>query len=263
MWPKVIIIIFNPKIQPMYQKLLLLSNSTNAGEVYLQWPRPYIVEFLKKYHIMDAVFIPFAGVNLASDSIEKSYDVYEERVKSVFAELNCNIQSVHRLEEPLTSLAKSSCIIIGGGNTFHLVKRLHETGMMSLIRERVLAGVPYIGWSAGANVACPTMMTTNDMPICQPPSFQCLGLIPFQINPHYLDANPAGHAGETREQRILEFLTLNRSVTVAGLREGCLLETDETGIILKGKRPLRVFHYGTETRELEPGLIPREMLQVS
>jgi dipeptidase E len=244
----------------MSKKLLLLSNSTNAGEAYLQWPRPYIVDFLQKYRITEAIFIPFAGVNLTAESVEKSYDIYEERVSAVFASVNCLLKSIHRMENPLTALAGASCIIIGGGNTFHLVKRLHETGMMPLIRERVSGGVPYIGWSAGANVACSTMMTTNDMPICQPPSFQCFGLIPFQINPHYLDANPEGHAGETREQRILEFLTLNRTVTVAGLREGCLLETDDKGITLKGKRPLRVFHYGMETRELEPGVIPADIL---
>jgi dipeptidase E len=130
---------------------------------------------------------------------------------------------------------------------------MQEHGIMDPMRKAVENGVPYMGWSAGANVACQTLCTTNDMPISRPPSFDCLGLIPFQINPHYLDAGPAGHGGETREQRIMEFLAVNRSMTVAGLREATLLEMENDSIALKGSRAMRVFRFGHEPEEFSPG----------
>ena len=122
-----------------------------------------------------------------------------------------------------------------------------------MIFPRVKAGVPYIGWSAGSNVTCPTICTTNDMPIVQPQSFRAIGLVPFQINPHYLDANPEGHAGETREQRINEYIEANRSRYVVGLREGCMLRVTENSIELIGSRPMRIFKKGVETYEVNPG----------
>ncbi len=149
----------------------------------------------------------------------------------------------------MIAVNEAEAIVVGGGNTFHLVSLMQEFGLMDAIRRKVFRGMPFVGWSAGANVACPTMRTTNDMPICEPPSFNCLKLIPFQINPHYLDANPEGHAGETREQRIQEFLTVNREVTVAGLREGCLLTVRGDSMNLTGNRPLRVFRFGKDAIE--------------
>jgi dipeptidase E len=237
----------------MIRNLLLISNSTNAGEDYLAWPRPYILDFLKKFSIKKVLFIPYAGVNLSPDGIERSFDLYEERVKKVFKEFGCDLRSVHREKDPVIAVNEAESIVVGGGNTFHLVMMMHETGIMDAIRRKVQRGIPFIGWSAGANVACPSMKTTNDMPICEPPSFNCLKLVPFQINPHYLDANPLGHAGETREQRINEFLTVNRKVFVAGLREGGLFEVEGDNITLKGTRPLRVFMYGQEPKEYQPG----------
>jgi len=237
----------------MIRNLLLISNSTNTGEAYLSWPGKFIKEFLDKYKIKKIVFVPFAGVNLTTTDIGKSFDTYEVRVKGVFGDLGFKLESVHRLAQPIHAIMDAEAIVIGGGNTFHLVKMLHETGMMKAIRERVLTGVPMVGWSAGANVACPTMKTTNDMPISEPPSFDCLNLIPFQINPHYLDANPAGHGGETREQRIMEFVTVNRNMFVAGLRESSLFWIEGQKIRLMGSRPLRVFRYGSEPAEIEPG----------
>lgn len=237
----------------MLRKLLLISNSTNAGEAYLSWPRGYIKGFLSRYDIREALFFPWAGVNLTPVSIEKSFDIYEERVQNVFGELGCSIRSIHHEDRPVKAIADAQGIVIGGGNTFHLVKMMYETGVMPVIREKVLQGIPFVGWSAGANVACPTMMTTNYMPICEPPSLKCFNLIPFQINPHYMDANPEGHAGETREQRIMEFLTVNRNVYVAGLREGCLFTIEDGNISHSGKRSLRIFKYGTETSEYKPG----------
>lgn len=237
----------------MKRNLLLISNSTNAGEEYLGWPSPYIAAFLKKFSVRSVLFIPYAGVNLHSQSIQQSYDVYEERVKAVFAGFGTELVSIHHADDFHRAVKHAECIVVGGGNTFHLVKMMHETGIMHLIRDQVRLGMPFVGWSAGANVACPTMKTTNDMPIAEPSSFNCLDLIPFQINPHYLDANPSGHAGETREQRILEFLAVNRDVRVVGLREGCLFWVEGDSIELKGNRPLRVFAYGQDAVEYKEG----------
>ncbi|MCK9448483.1 MAG: dipeptidase PepE [Bacteroidales bacterium] len=234
-------------------KLLLISNSTNAGEAYLGWPQGFIQDFLLKHGIRKVVFIPYAGVNLSAVSLTKSYDIYEERVSGVFRTLGFELVSVHQASDPKQAIQQAECIVVGGGNTFHLVSMMHETAIMSLIRQKVSEGTPYIGWSAGANVACPTLRTTNDMPIIEPASFDCLNLIPFQINPHYLDANPEGHGGETRQQRIEEFLALNRDITVAGLREASLLEMEDGKLILKGHRSLRVFNFGKEPSEYEVG----------
>ena len=237
----------------MNANLLLISNSTNAGENYLEWPKEYIRDFLAHYGIKTALFIPYAGVNLTSQSVGKSFELYEEKVSSVFREFGCEIESIHWKKNPVRAVKKAMAFVVGGGNTFHLVRMMHETGIMKVIRKRCREGIPYVGWSAGANVACPTMKTTNDMPVSQPRSFKCLNLVPFQINPHYLDANPAGHGGETREQRILEFLAVNRKVTVAGLREATLFRIEGGTIELLGNRPMRVFRYGKYPEEFQPG----------
>ena len=237
----------------MQRNLLLLSNSTNASEEYLGWPKPYIKNFLKKFSVRSVVFIPFAGVNLSSEGLEQSYNIFEERVRGIFREFGIELNSIHHSRDPRLTVKKAECIVIGGGNTFYLVKMLHENGIMNIIREQVKLGIPYVGWSAGANVACPSMKTTNDMPIAEPSSFSCLDLVPFQINPHYIDTNPAGHAGETREERIIEFLSVNRKVKVAGLREGCLFWIEGDSIELKGKKPLRVFSFGQAAREYSEG----------
>lgn len=237
----------------MIRNLLLISNSTNAGEEYLAWPRTHIQEFLKEYGVQRVLFVPYAGVNLTAESVAKSFDLYEERVKKIFREMGIVLYSIHREANPVVAVNEAECIMVGGGNTFHLNMLMQEFGLMDAIRRKISRGIPYVGWSAGANVACPTMKTTNDMPICEPPTMNCLKLVPFQINPHYLDANPEGHAGETREQRIMEFLTVNRETTVVGLREGCLLKVTGDRMELVGKRPLRVFRFGKEPLELQPG----------
>ncbi|MEI6765750.1 MAG: dipeptidase PepE [Bacteroidota bacterium] len=227
-------------------KLLLISNSTNAGEAYLGWPREYISEFLTGSGIKKILFVPYAGITV-------SWDDYEKRVAEVYAELGFEIQSVHRFADPVNAVMEAEAIAVGGGNTFNLVAMLHKEHLIEPIRNRVLAGMPYMGWSAGANVACPTLRTTNDMPITEPASFNCFNLVPFQINPHYLDANPEGHGGETRQQRIEEFIALNRDITVVGLREATLLQLEGDVLSLKGKRPMRHFLYGQEPKEFEPG----------
>lgn len=230
----------------MNMKLLLISNSTNPGEDYLGWPRTYIKDFLDRYHVKKLVFIPFAGVTI-------SYDAYTAKVRNVFAGLGFDIESVHEVKEPIKAIMQAEAIAVGGGNTFQLVNELLRTGMMQAIREKALYGTPYIGWSAGSNVACPSLRTTNDMPITEPLSFNCMGLIPFQINPHYLDAHPGNHGGETREQRIEEFLVINPNIYVAGLREATLLELTNGQLQLKGRHPMRVFRKDTTPLEYAPG----------
>ncbi len=234
-------------------KLLLISNSTNAGEPYLGWPRPFISDFLSGTGIKRVLFIPYAGVGLTDLGLEASFDIYEKKVADVYRELGYEILSIHHEEDPVKAVMNAEAIAVGGGNTFHLVYMMHKTGVMQAIRDRALAGVPYMGWSAGSNVAGPTLRTTNDMPIIEPDSFNCMNIIPFQINPHYLDANPEGHGGETREQRIDEFCKVNRNIYVAGLREACLLIYENGMLTLKGNRPLRIFHFGKETREVQQG----------
>lgn len=231
------------------RNLLLISNSTNYGEAYLGWPREHIKSFLAETTAKRVLFIPYAGVNLSDDGLLASFNAYEARVKAVFKELGYDLYSIHHEVDALQAVRDAEAIAVGGGNTFHLVYMMHKIKVMDAIRERVLKGLPYMGWSAGSNVACPTLRTTNDMPIIEPESFNCLNVIPFQINPHYLDANPEGHGGETREQRIQEFLAVNPKIYVAGLREACLFRVKGNTIKHVGSRNLRVLKQGLETRE--------------
>ncbi|HOI33421.1 MAG TPA: dipeptidase PepE, partial [Bacteroidales bacterium] len=165
-------------------KLLLISNSTNAGEAYLGWPQTYLSDFMNKHQVKTVLFVPYAGVNLSDQGLEASYDAYEDRVKKVFNNLGFELSSIHHAADPKKAVQEAECIAVGGGNTFHLVAQMQKTGIMEAIRARALKGMPYMGWSAGSNVACPTLRTTNDMPIYEPESFNCLNIIPFQINPH-------------------------------------------------------------------------------
>lgn len=223
-------------------ELLLLSNSTNAGENYLQHAKTHITDFLynKPGKI---VFIPYAGVTI-------SFDRFTQVVREKFSEMGVSVNSIHEAKDPQSEVAEADVIIVGGGNTFHLLKKLQDNKLINIIREKVLSGTPYIGWSAGANVACPTIMTTNDMPIVKPDTFDAFRLIPFQINPHYLDANPAGHAGETREARLLEFIEANPGIYVAGLREGSIIKINDNQISLLGSKTVRIFIKGKEPFEV-------------
>ena len=224
--------------------LLLISNSTNAGEAYLKYPIAEIEKTLAG--VTEVVFIPYAAVTF-------SYEEYERKVQERFDEIGIKVRSVHRALNKRNFVRHAQAIVIGGGNTFALLKKMQEEDLLDVIFRRVRAGVPYVGWSAGSNVTCPTICTTNDMPIVEPYSFRAIGLVPFQINPHYLDANPAGHAGETREQRILEYLEANRSRYVVGLREGCMIRIKDENIELIGSRTMRIFKKGIATYEVQPG----------
>ncbi len=224
-------------------RLLLISNSTNAGEAYLDYPKHNIRDFLGEQPLQ-CLFLPYAGVTI-------NFDDYEARVKERFAEIGHHITSIHRFTDPVTAVKNAEAIIVGGGNTFQLIKMIQENGLIDPVREKVLAGTPFVGWSAGSNVTCPSIRTTNDMPILEPEGFHAFNLIPFQINPHYTDLNPPGHAGETREDRIMEYLTANPNDTVLGLREGCMFRVEENRMELIGKRTVRLFRHNKTPAELD------------
>ncbi len=226
-------------------RLLLFSNSTNAGEPYLDYTLPYIREFLENNKIR-ALFIPYAGVTI-------TWDEYFDQVAGKLKLAGIELISVHRQPNSIKAVREAEVIIIGGGNTFQLLKTLQDNKLLQPICDRVNEGIPYIGWSAGSNVACPTIRTTNDMPVVEPQNFNALGLVPFQINPHYTDVTDPNHAGETREMRIQEFIALNKETFVAGLREGTLFHIENNTISLKGKKPCRIFYHGQSAYELNPG----------
>ena len=226
-------------------KLLLISNSTNAGGAYLDYPKQQIRDFLGEKPVK-ALFIPYAAVTF-------SFSDYEKKVSEIFREIGHNIVSIHRFDDPVRAVKEAHAIVVGGGNTWQLARMMQEQGLIFPISDKVKKGIPYIGWSAGSNVVCPTLKTTNDMPIVEPKTFSTFNLLKFQINPHYLDANHEGHAGETREMRIEEFLVANPDIYVVGLREGTMLRLEEGKIELIGPRPARIFKKGEKPIDLPPG----------
>ncbi|MCL2130976.1 MAG: dipeptidase PepE [Lentimicrobiaceae bacterium] len=250
-------------------KLLLISNSTNFGEPYLAWCQTQIDYFCKLSSVSqksNILFIPFAGVNVGGKVYPESYDAYEKRVQNVFKTWGYeNVKSIHHAENQADAVAKADCIVVGGGNTFHLYAEMHKFDLIETVRAKVLQGTPYIGWSAGSNLACPTLCTTNDMPIVEPKSFRGLNLVPFQINPHYLDPTPEidkmiKHGGETRQDRLNEYLAVNQDNTVVGLREACALWVEGKKMSLRGGKRIVVMQYGKPEREMEPGADVSELL---
>ena len=219
----------------MSKRLLLLSNSTNFGEDYLFYPRQEIKKFLGT-SVKRILFIPFAGVT-------STHEQYTRKVGNVFKDIDYGIDAIHVSENPHELLKKAETIVVGGGNTFHLLHELQKTGVIETIRDKVNSGTPYIGWSAGSNVACPTIKTTNDMPIIEPVNFNALNIVPFQINAHYTDAVIPNHNGETREIRIREFLVLNPDVYVVGLKEGTMLNVEGTSVKLIGNQTMCLFKF--------------------
>jgi dipeptidase E len=227
------------------RRLLLLSN---GSELVGQNPTEFAHDALRDFlgpNVRRVLFVPFAAV-------VNSEDGYLARVRKNFGPLGYEAESLHTASDARAAVEAADAIAVGGGNTFHLLRGLYRSGVVELIRERVLSGVPYVGWSAGSNVACPTIRTTNDMPIVEPPSFDALGLVPFQINPHYTDAHIEGHMGETRDERLTEFAHANPGVRVIGIREGTMLRVEGKEIRLVGGKPARHFLKGEEPRDVAP-----------
>lgn len=225
--------------------IILASTSTLFGGEYLEYLKEELIQLYKG--IDEIVFIPFArpgGI---------SHDDYTAKARSFFETINIKVKGLHEFENKPEALNQAKGYFTGGGNTFLLVKTLHEEGLMSVLKENVSAGKAYLGCSAGSNIGGQNMKTTNDMPIVYPPSFDCMGLVPFNINPHYLDPNPdLKHNGETRETRIREFLTQN-DIKVVGLREGNWIRRTGDSITVEGSELTRIFEKGKEPYEIEAG----------
>lgn len=182
-------------------------------------------------------------------------DNYVQTARTKFEAMGFGLDSIHAATNPRRAVEQAQAIFVGGGNTFRLLKRLYEIDLLEVIKERAKSGMPYMGASAGSNIAGPTIRTTNDMPIVEPPSFDALGLVPFQINPHYIDADPnSTHMGETREQRLREYLEEN-TVPVVAIREPTWLHLKNRVVTLKGKARARIFKREQEPYEVEPGSV--------
>jgi dipeptidase E len=225
------------------QKLLLLSNSRNAGGGWLDHVEPLIRDFLGAGR-RKILFVPFAAVTI-------SFDAYVAMAASRFAKMGYALTGAHRTTP--ASIRKYDAIVAGGGNTFRLLAEVRQRKWLAPIRARVRAGMPFIGWSAGANLACPTIRTTNDMPVVDPGGFEALGLVPFQVNPHYTEKKLKGHGGEARDDRIEEFLRINPAVVVLGIREGSLVKVEGASAKLLLGPGARLFRHGRKPRDLKAG----------
>ncbi|HKO96652.1 MAG TPA: dipeptidase PepE [Pyrinomonadaceae bacterium] len=225
------------------KRLLLISNSTLYGGGFLDHAETEIRDFLG--NVERLLFVPFAL---------HDRDGYAEKARERFERMGYSLESIHQTADKQDAIRQTQAIFIGGGNTFRLLKELYDHELVSLIRERVETGLPYMGSSAGSNVAAPTIKTTNDMPIVEPPSFTALNLVSFQINPHYLDPDPnSRHMGETREERLLQYLEEN-TAPVVGLREGAMLRIQDGLTTLKGSTGARIFRRGEAPVEVAPVL---------
>jgi len=209
------------------KNLLLLSSSRAGNTPYLEHAKAMIEHHLAG--IREVLFIPYAGVNL-------TYDNYTNKVQDALQSLNIRVTSIHQFDDAIEAVNNAKAIVIGGGNTFHLLHQLYENNVINAIQEKVNNGTPYIGWSAGSNVAGSSICTTNDMPIIEPKSFNALNLVPFQLNPHYTDFNPPGHNGETREQRLAEFMVINAEMPIVGIVEGSALKLVNNKLSLQANK---------------------------
>lgn len=225
--------------------IILASTSTLFGGQYLEYLKPQLGTLFDG--IDELIFIPFArpgGI---------SHDDYTAKARQFFSSIGIIVRGLHEFADKKEAVNSAQAFFTGGGNTFLLVKTLHELGLMDVLKQNIESGKPYLGCSAGSNIGGINMKTTNDMPIVYPPSFDCMGLVPFNINPHYLDPNPEiRHNGETRETRIKEFLTQN-DIKVIGLREGNWIRRINNKITVEGSELTRIFEKGKEPYEITSG----------
>ena len=226
------------------KKLIIASTSTIYGSGYLEYILPELKTFFES--IDNILFIPYARPN------GMSYDAYTAVASTAFEKIHKKVKGLHSFIDAKQAIENAQAIFVGGGNTFVLVNELYEQNLITILKEVVQKGTPYLGTSAGSNICGPTMQNTNDMPIVYPPGYITLKLIPFNINAHYLDPDlNSTHKGETRETRIKEFHTYN-DIPVLGLREGSWLQVNGDEIILKGKLPARLFEQNKDPKELQP-----------
>ena len=218
-------------------RLLLLSSSRTPGCDFLEHARDYLRSFLGPKPLK-VLFIPYAAVS-------RSYPEMAGRAGEAFRALGHELTSLHEAPDPVAAVRAAEAIAVSGGNTFRLLQLVQSQGLLQPLRERVQAGVPYIGWSAGSNLACPTIRTTNDMPIIWPASYEALGLLPFQINPHYTELLPPEHQGETRDDRLKEFMHLNPGVPVLALRDPSALRLESGRLTLLGSHDAKLFLNGS------------------
>ena len=234
------------------KRVLLISNSTLYGSGYLDHAEGEIRDFLG--NVKRVLFVPFALYDRNG---------YAAMARERFQKMGYGLESIHTAVDAKQAVADAEAIFIGGGNTFRLLQALYEFDLLEAIRRRVVEGMPYVGSSAGSNVAGPTIKTTKDMPIVQPPSFDALDLVPFQISPHYLDPDPhSTHMGETQEERILQFLEEN-DTPVAGLREGAIVRVENGATVLKGFSGARIFRKGYDPVETQPGAKLDQLISVT
>jgi len=225
-------------------KILLLSNSTMAGQSFLSWPKSYLKDFFAG--VDEAIFIPYAAVNV-------HYSTYLRKVNAAFLDLGIRVISIDTINDKVNAILESQCIVVGGGNTFCLLNKLHKFDLLKAIRSAVQSGSKYLGWSAGSNIASPTIKTTNDMPIVQPQSFEALDLVGYQINPHFTHESIPSHGGESRVQRINEFLALNQNDVVVGLPEGSSIMIKDNQHVVNGKAGAYVFEINSKVQSCPDG----------
>jgi dipeptidase E len=225
----------------MVPRLVLVSTSTVFGTRYLEHAFPELRDGIGSAGRV--LFIPYAL---------KDRDGYAAKARAAFEQMGYGLISLHEASDPRRAIEDAEAVFCGGGNTFRLLKTLQELALLPLMRRRVLDGMVYTGASAGSNLACPTIRTTNDMPIVEPASLDALALVGFQINPHYLDPAPGStHMGETRETRIREFHEEN-DAPVVGLREGAILRVEGRSVLVKGVAGARIFRRGEDPVEVAP-----------
>ena len=223
---------------------LLISASSYQDTGYLRHCKNWVKEFLGECGKEEILFIPYAGVRRTNDEYEQKVI---DRLK------NSNIKSIHHYEDKISAIKNASSIAVGGGNTFMLLYTLYKLNLVEPIKEAVANGTKYFGWSAGANIAGKTMMTTNDMPIIMPKSFDSLNIFPYQINPHFISGKLAGHNGESREERLEEFLIANPKETIYALPEGTALLIEDSEAEVIGHREILKFEYQKEIEKIEVG----------
>jgi dipeptidase E len=226
----------------MKRRLLLISSSRTHGTSFLEHCREAIIAHFSG--IERVVFVPYALSNR---------DAYARLCRAAFEPMGFKVDSLHDSSDPVTTIANAQALFTGGGNTFRLLATLYELNLIVPLRQAILGGTPYMGSSAGTNIVCPTIQTTNDMPIVEPPSFTALNAIPFQINPHFIDADPGStHQGETREKRLSEYLEENET-PVLGIREGCWLNIDGSKGSVNGRSGAVLFQRNQPPQAIESG----------